>query len=100
LTNKRGQNGEALASENKIIVKRLQWHNKLYEMLEKEGLIKYLPIFEANDITQSKFLRLTTQQLVTMGITLLGPQKKIESLVNELNKKLRVNGSARVGNQS
>lgn len=99
MTNKHGQNGEALAiaGEHEDVSRRLKWHNKLHEMFEKEGLVKYLPLFEAHQISQRRFMELNTQKLVSMGITLLGPQKKIESLVSEL-RRITNNGNPRLDN--
>ncbi|KAI6192161.1 Ankyrin repeat and SAM domain-containing protein 3-like isoform X2 [Aphelenchoides bicaudatus] len=83
----RGKNGEALAAagEHTDVVTRLTWYNKLHDLFEKEDLLKYLPIFNAKNITsEPKFISLNSQQLTEMGITLLGPQKKIESLRKQL----------------
>jgi hypothetical protein len=87
LRNAHGKNGLALAEagEHQDVIRRLKWHHKLHDLFEKEDLLKYLPAFEANEISsEGKFTALNTQQLSEMGITLLGPQKKIESLRKQL----------------
>lgn len=52
--------------------------------LKKHELYKYYNIFKNQEIDKEAFLLLTKQELIDIGITLLGPQIKILHTINQL----------------
>ena len=58
--------------------------SNLQELLANLGLKKYCPAFEANGIDLTKLATLQDQDLKDLGLTLLGPRKKLLAAISRL----------------
>ncbi|KAE8579128.1 hypothetical protein XENTR_v10023919 [Xenopus tropicalis] len=66
----------------------------LAEMLEQIGCLKYLPVFEEQDVNLRIFLTLTETDLREVGISLFGPKRKMTSAIARWHSSARPPGDA------
>ncbi|KAI6240665.1 ANK-REP-REGION domain-containing protein [Aphelenchoides fujianensis] len=94
LRNASGQNGEELGAANDQPAvaqffrrERQKEMDELKRIFEEKDLSKYLPQFkEHNLLSLNAFMQLNGEKLDQLGITLLGPRKKIEGIVAGLKQ--------------
>ncbi|CAD5219962.1 unnamed protein product [Bursaphelenchus okinawaensis] len=82
LRNGRNYSGEDLVqqTESKHAINLVKQHVDFYETLRQEGLEKYIPNFQSQHTTWSKFLKMGPHDFDLLGIDLLGPKKKLENI--------------------
>nr|XP_045017369.1 ankyrin repeat and SAM domain-containing protein 3 isoform X2 [Jaculus jaculus] len=61
----------------------------LATLLEQIGCLKYLPVFEEQDVDLRIFLTLTESDLKEIGITLFGPKRKMTSAIARWHSSAR-----------
>ncbi|GAB1598677.1 ankyrin repeat and SAM domain-containing protein 3-like [Argonauta hians] len=61
----------------------------LVELLQQLGLLKYLPVFEEQDVDLQVFLSLTDNDLKEIGIKLFGPRRKMASAIARWHSNVR-----------
>ncbi|KAG8506477.1 Ankyrin repeat and SAM domain-containing protein 3, partial [Galemys pyrenaicus] len=66
----------------------------LAALLEQIGCLKYLPLFEEQDVDLRIFLTLTESDLKEIGITLFGPKRKMTSAIARWHSSARPPGDA------
>nr|XP_045237532.1 ankyrin repeat and SAM domain-containing protein 3 isoform X4 [Macaca fascicularis] len=66
----------------------------LATLLEQIGCLKYLQVFEEQDVDLRIFLTLTESDLKEIGITLFGPKRKMTSAIARWHSSARLPGDA------
>ncbi|XP_007937787.1 ankyrin repeat and SAM domain-containing protein 3 [Orycteropus afer afer] len=66
----------------------------LASLLEQIGCLKYLQVFEEQDVDLRVFLTLTESDLKEVGITLFGPKRKMTSAIARWHSSARPPGDA------
>uniref|UniRef100_A0A2K6SK43 Ankyrin repeat and sterile alpha motif domain containing 3 n=1 Tax=Saimiri boliviensis boliviensis TaxID=39432 RepID=A0A2K6SK43_SAIBB len=91
-----GTDREALPPESRPQTQRAPYSGPqdLAALLEQIGCLKYLQLFEEQDVDLRIFLTLTESDLKEIGITLFGPKRKMTSAIARWHSSARPPGDA------
>ncbi|XP_078200693.1 ankyrin repeat and SAM domain-containing protein 3 isoform X8 [Callithrix jacchus] len=91
-----GTDREALPPESRPQTQRAPYSGPqdLAALLEQIGCLKYLQVFEEQDVDLRIFLTLTESDLKEIGITLFGPKRKMTSAIARWHSSARPPGDA------
>ena len=70
----------------------------LTSFLTEAGVDKYSPLFEERGVTFDQLLSFTDKDLKDLGVTLLGPRRKLSSAIARQNTKLGNSGGSTTSN--
>ncbi|KAL0617328.1 Ankyrin repeat and SAM domain-containing protein 3 [Plecturocebus cupreus] len=91
-----GTDREAFLPESRPQTQRAPYSGPqdLATLLEQIGCLKYLQVFEEQDVDLRIFLTLTESDLKEIGITLFGPKRKMTSAIARWHSSARPPGDA------
>ncbi|XP_032113900.1 ankyrin repeat and SAM domain-containing protein 3 isoform X7 [Sapajus apella] len=91
-----GTDKEAFPPESRPQTQRAPYSGPqdLAALLEQIGCLKYLQVFEEQDVDLRIFLTLTESDLKEIGITLFGPKRKMTSAIARWHSSARPPGDA------
>uniref|UniRef100_A0A2K5U4I4 Ankyrin repeat and sterile alpha motif domain containing 3 n=1 Tax=Macaca fascicularis TaxID=9541 RepID=A0A2K5U4I4_MACFA len=91
-----GTDGEDFPLESSPQTQRAPYSGPqdLATLLEQIGCLKYLQVFEEQDVDLRIFLTLTESDLKEIGITLFGPKRKMTSAIARWHSSARLPGDA------